>query len=81
MEGVKIENIKGRFIDFTNLTAEDGYCFYDVDDKEEDRNYLTFITTPIVDRQELERKYVPCWGNADELNAECIRRREAQHDK
>lgn len=73
MNGIKIENIKGRFIEYTQLTAESGYCFYDKD--AEDRNYLTSITTPITDKQELERKYIAIQGNADELNAELEKQR------
>ena len=73
MENIKIENIKGKFIDYTKLTAESGFCFYDKD--QEERNYLTSITTPITDKQELERKYVVVQGNAYELNAELEKER------
>lgn len=73
MNGIIIENIKGKFVDYTKLTAEQGYCFYDKDD--ELRNYLTSITTPITDTLELERKYIAVQGNADELNAELERER------
>lgn len=68
MDGIRIENIKGRFVDFIKLTAESGFCFYDKD--EEERNYLTSITTPITDKQELERKYIVVQGNAQDLNFE-----------
>lgn len=70
MEGIIIRNIKGKFVDYTQLTAESGYCFYDKDRTEEERNYLTSITTPITDKQELERKYVVVQGNAETLNNE-----------
>ena len=80
MEGIIIENIKGKFVDYTKLTAESGYCFYDKDRTEEERNYLTSITTPITDRQELERKYVAVWGNADELNAKLEEERQKAVD-
>lgn len=66
MNGIKIENVKGRVVDYTILTAEKGFCFYDKD--ETDRNYLTSITTPITDPNELERKYIVVQGNAEELN-------------
>lgn len=67
MDGIIIENIKGKFVDYTKLTAESGFCFYDKD--QEEHNYLTSITTPITDGQELERKYIAVQGNAEELNA------------
>ena len=76
MENIIIENIKGKFVDYTQLTAESGYCFYDKDQAEEERNFLTSITTPITDEQELERKYVAVWGNADELNAKLEEERQ-----
>ena len=78
MENIRIENIKGKFVDYTILTAESGFCFYDKD--QEERNYLTSITTPITDRQELERKYVAVWGNADELNANLEEERQKAVD-
>lgn len=65
MEHIKIE-IKGVVYKYTQLTAELGYCFYDVDDEE--RQYITSIATPITDINELSRKYVVVSGNADVLN-------------
>ena len=76
MDGIRIENIKGKFVDYTKLTAESGFCFYDADQTEEERNYLTSITTPITDGQELKRKYIAVWGNADELNAKLEEERQ-----
>jgi hypothetical protein len=73
MDGIKIENIKGKFVDYTKLIAESGFCFYDKD--QEDRFYLTSITTPITDTQELERKYIVVQGNAEDLNAELEKQR------
>ena len=73
MDGIIIESIKGKVVDYTELTAESGFCFYDIDQAEEERNYLTSITTPITDTQELERKYIVVQGNAEELNAELER--------
>ena len=75
MNGIIIENIKGRFVDYTKLSAKQGYCFYDIDEAEDKRNYMTSITTPITDRQELERKYIAVQGNAEELNAELEKQR------
>ena len=74
MENIRIENIKGKFVDYTKLTAESGFCFYDKDEKE--RNYLTSITTPVTDTQELESKYVAVWGDAQELNAKLDEERQ-----
>ena len=76
MEGIKIENVEGRVVNYVILTAENGYCFYDKDQPEEERNYLTSITTPITDKQELERKYIAIWGNAEELNAKLEEERQ-----
>ena len=67
MEHIKTE-IEGKFTEYSVLTAEQGYCFYDVD--EEERQYFEKIFTPITDEQELKRKYVAVQGNAEELNAE-----------
>lgn len=65
MEHIKIE-IKGKFTKYAELTAETGYCFYDVDD--EQRYYMTSIATPITDIEELKRKYVVIYGDAEKLN-------------
>ena len=73
MEGIIIENIKGRFINYLKLIAKDGFCFYDKDD--EQRYYLTSITTPITDTQELKRKYIVVQGNAEILNKELEEKR------
>jgi hypothetical protein len=45
-----------------------GYCFYDVDD--EQRQYMTSISTPIMDEIELARKYIVVQGDAEKLNEE-----------
>lgn len=65
MEHIKIE-IKGKFTKYAELIAEQGYCFYDVDDEE--RQYMTYTATPITDIEELKRKYVVIYGDADRLN-------------
>lgn len=65
MEHIKIE-IKGKFTKYAELIAEQGYCFYDVDD--EQRYYMTSIATPIIDIEELKRKYIVVIGDADYLN-------------
>jgi hypothetical protein len=67
MEHIKIE-IKGKFTKYAELRADYGYCFYDIDDEE--RNYMTYIATPIIDETELARKYVVVFGNAEKLNEE-----------
>ena len=68
MLGIKTEIIQGKTINYAQLTALTGYCFYDADATEE-KAYMTKLTTPITDINELERKYVVVQGNADELNA------------
>lgn len=63
-----ITTIQGRFKNYTEIRSPQGYCFYDVDATE--RNYIEYIATPILDKAELERKFVLVEGNADELNEE-----------
>ena len=75
MEHIKIE-IKGKFTKYAEVTAEQGYCFYDVD--EEERQYTEKMFTPVIDESELARKYVVVLGYADVLNAELERQREEQ---
>lgn len=67
MEHINIE-ITGKFNQYAVLTAEQGWCFYDVN--EEERNYLTQVFTPVIDIAELEKNYVAVYGNADKLNEE-----------
>ena len=67
MEHINIE-IKGKFNQYAVLTAESGYCFYNV--TEEERNYTTQIFTPVVDIAELEKTYIVVQGSADKLNEE-----------
>lgn len=69
MEHIKIE-IKGKFTKYAELTAEKGYCFYDIDNEE--RYFMTNISTPITDMAELIRKYIVVFGNANRLNEEAI---------
>lgn len=75
MEHLSIE-IKGNFTKYAEITAEQGYCFYDVD--EEARQYAEKIFTPIIDESELARKYVVVLGYANVLNEELERQREEQ---
>ena len=77
MEHINIE-IKGKFNQYAELKAEQGYCFYDV--TEEERNYLTQIFTPVVDVELLEKKYAVVMGNADVLNEQLNNEREAQSE-
>ena len=67
MEHVTIE-IKGKFTKYAELTAENGYCFYDADAILEERFYTTSISTPMTEETELARKYVVVQGNAEVLN-------------
>ena len=76
MLGIRREIIKGKSINYTQLTALSGYCFYDVDATEEEKTYMTKLTTPIIDYNKLERKYIAIQGNAEELNTELEKLRE-----
>lgn len=62
--------ITGKFRNYVELKSLSGYCFYDADLPENERIYMTYIATPILDDAELERKYIIVYGNADKLNAE-----------
>lgn len=62
-----INCVNGKFRTYAEVRSPQGYCFYDVDTEE--RNYLEYIATPILDEQELDRKFVLVEGNAEELNA------------
>lgn len=77
MEHINIE-IKGKFNQYAVLTAESGYCFYNV--TEEERNYATQVFTPVTDIAELEKTYVVVYGNADELNEELAKEREKEEN-
>lgn len=68
MEGIIKTTIIGNFRNYTRLQAEQGYCFYDDDESEENRNYIESIDTPILDETELERKFVAVKGSVEELN-------------
>lgn len=67
MEHLTIE-IKGKFTKYAEITAEQGYCFYDVD--EEERQYTGKMFTPITDESEIARKYAVVQGSAEKLNEE-----------
>ena len=67
MEHIKI-TLKGKYSLYSELVADFGYCFYDVD--AEDRQYMTYLATPVTDMAELTRKYVVIQGNAEKLNEE-----------
>lgn len=72
MKHIKVE-IKGKFTKYAELTAESGYCFYDV---EEERNYITKISTPVIDEKKIEWKYIVVKGNAEELNKQLGKEKE-----
>lgn len=69
MEHIDIK-VKGKFTKYTELTAEQGYCFYDIDDAEEERQYMEYIATPITSEETLKSKYIVVEGSANKLNEE-----------
>jgi hypothetical protein len=77
MEHINIE-IKGNSVKYAELTAEQGYCFYDVDETE--RSYTESIATPITDEIELERKFKVVYGDAEKLNEELAKEREKSEE-
>ena len=72
---LKIEKIKGTFLNYSKVSVDKGYCFYDVDYEEKNRNYITSITTPLIDEEEIRKKYIVVQGNAEELNAQLEKQR------
>ena len=63
-----IKHINGRFTNYSEVTAPNGYCFYDKD--EENRNYMEKIITPVTDVEKLHNQFLLVEGNADKLNEE-----------
>lgn len=79
-EGIIRIEIVGKTRNYNDLIAENGYCFYDADLPQEERNYMTSISTPITDENELKRKFVAVLGNADELNEQLQKEREEKEN-
>lgn len=79
MLGIKTDIIQGKTINYAQLTALTGYCFYDTEATAEEKAYMTKLTTPITDYDELERKYVSVYGNAELLNAELEKTRSEKY--
>lgn len=73
---LEFKEVTGGFVNYTVVMARDDYCFYDVDLPKEERNYMTLINTPILDKSELERKFIEVQGSADELNQLTQKERE-----
>ena len=77
---LEFKEIIGRFTNYTSITANDGYCFYDADLPQDERNYMQSIDTPILDRNILERKFIAVLGNADELNKQLEKERQEKEN-
>lgn len=73
---LKIDLVQGRFINFAKVSVDDGFCFYDIDESETERSYMTDLTTPVTDEAELRRKYVVVEGDAEKLNEELEEKRQ-----
>ena len=78
MEHLKI-TLKGKYSLYAEIVADYGYCYYDVDD--EQRNYMTYIATPITDEAEIARKYVVVFVDAEKLNKALEEERGAEDDQ
>lgn len=63
-----IKIINGVSINYSEVTAPYGYCFYDK--YEEYRNYMERIFTPITDETALKEKFILVEGSAEKLNEE-----------
>ena len=77
-DGIKVQVIVGKFMTYSELLADDGYCFYDKDETENERQYHTSIKTPENDVLVLKDKYISVLGNADVLNQEISERIEKE---
>ena len=77
-DGIKLQVIVGKFMTYSELLADDGYCFYDKDEPENERQYHTSIKTPENDVLVLKDKYISVLGNADVLNQEISERIEKE---
>ena len=77
-DGIKMQVIVGKFMTYTQLIADDGYCFYDKDEPENERQYHIDLKTPIRDVLILKDKYIAVFGDADVLNQEVADRMEQQ---
>ena len=77
-DGIKMQVIVGKFMTYNELIADNGYCFYDKDVNENERQYYTSIKTPEKDVLVLKDKYVAILGNADVLNEEVAKKIEQE---
>lgn len=73
-----IKKVQGRFIEYSDVTIADGYCFYDKDGSEESRSYMNRISTPLVDEVEIREKYIVVEGNAEDLNKQLEEERNVE---
>ena len=71
-DGIKMQVVIGKFITYTELIADNGYCFYDKDADETDLQYHTDLKTPETDVLVLAEKYVAVLGDAEKLNQEVV---------
>lgn len=72
-----INLINGTFRTYAEVRSPNGYCFYDADIEE--INYLNYIATPIVNKVELQRKFVLVEGDAEELNRALEEKRQKEN--
>ena len=77
---LEFKEIIGKSMNYTKVVAKDGYCFYDADLPQEERNYMQSIDTPILNRTLLESKFIAVLGNADELNEQLQKERQEKED-
>lgn len=77
-DGIKMQVIVGKFTTYSELIADSGYCFYDKDNAENERQYHTDLKTPETDVLVLRDKYIAVLGNADVLNQEVAERIERE---
>lgn len=63
-----IKFVNGKFRTYAEVRSPIGYCFYDAE--AEERNYLEYIASPILNEEKLKRKFVLVEGDAEKLNEE-----------
>lgn len=74
-----IENIEGKFINYSKVKSQKNYCFYDKDCEE--LYYMNEVTTPLTDIEAIKEKYIIVIGDAEALNLIEDQKRQEALDK
>ena len=80
MEKLKIELIKGKFINYSKVSVNEGYSFYNKDNVDE-MYYMKEIMTPLLDAEKINEQYIVVVGDAEALNLIEDQKRQEALDK